>query len=227
MTDLESRRRAGSRLRHRGLAGSATSESSELCAETTQRTTWGLFGRRPKLANSRGWRNEPPAEFEMGRLLTQLGSEWTVLHTFDVFGELDADFLVVGPPGIFMVTSRVRAGGKIWVDENVLWVNGRPSDHIRDTRIAAERASTRLSSAVGETVRVTPVIALMDPASLSFGGDPTQRVVTLPAELLTQWLSECSRAYSDDAVAYFSMIAEERATWGSHPSGQGSVARLR
>ena len=187
----------------------------------------GLFGRRDGLNRSPGWRIEAPAEFEFGRMLTSLDDRFTVLRAFNIFGDLDADFVVVGPPGIFLLTTRVQSNAKVWVDEAVLWVNGHPTNQVRDCRTAADRASARLSTAIGQAIRATPIIAVMDPHSLSFGGDPAQRVVTLPADLVTQWLSDCSRTLSDDTVASFAMVAEDRATWGLPPNGSGLLDRVR
>ena len=175
----------------------------------------------------RGWRFEAPTEFELGRLLMSLDDRFTVLRAFDVFGELDADFVVVGPAGIFLISTHSRGGAKFWVDEDVLWVNGHPTDHVRDARSAADRASARLSTIMGQSVRATPVIAVMNPLSLSFGGDPARRVVTLPADLLAQWLSESPRTLSDDAVASLVLVAEERATWGSLPGDSRLLVRVR
>jgi hypothetical protein len=218
MTDLVSRGEAKKTLRDHGSVNVALPFTA----------TPAAFRRpRAERVGRRGWRKQPPADFALGGMLSELAPGWNVLRTFDVFGELDADFVVIGPPGVFAISARIGAKKKIWIDEDMIWVNGRPTDHVAATRLAARRASARLSSAVGEDLRVIPIIALIDPASLSFGGDPAKRVVVLPAELVSQWLSECSRAYSDDAVAYFTMVAEERATWGSQPSELGPVARLR
>lgn len=218
LTNLVSRREAKQLLRDHGLSDDA------LPLTATPPT---FFRPRTERSTHRGWRKQPPVEFALADVFAELAPGWNVLRTFDVFGELDADFLVIGPPGIFAISARIGANKKIWVDEDVIWVNGRPTDHVSVTRQAAERASVRLSSATDQNLRVTPVIALIDPASLSFGGDPAKRVVVLSAEIVSQWLSECSRAYSDEAVAYFTMIAEERTTWGSQPSELGPVARLR
>jgi hypothetical protein len=186
-----------------------------------------MFGRGGDADTATGWRAQAPTEFELGRMLAGLDDRFTVLRAFDVFGELDADYVVVGPCGVFLITCRSRSGSKIWVDEQMLWVDGRATDQVRNARAAAERASIRLSTVMGHTVRATPVIAVMDPHSLSFGGDPAKRVVTLPADLVVQWLSECSRTLSDDAVAYTAMVAEDRSTWGSLPSDSGLLQRVR
>jgi len=160
-------------------------------------------------------------------LLTSLDDRFRVLRAFDVFGDLDADFVVVGPAGLFLITSRVQRNASIWVDEDMLWVNGRPTNRVRDARTSAERASARFSVVLGQPVRATPVISIMNPVSLAFGGEPAQRIVTLPADLVSQWLSDCSRTLSDDAVADFARVAEDRATWGSPPSGSSRLARVR
>jgi hypothetical protein len=221
VTDLAARRGAESR-RH-GRAQDVTTESAQRAGFRFR----GLFGHGGAPDTTRGWHSEAPSEFELGRLLMSLDNRFTALRAFDVFGELDADFVVVGPAGIFLITTRTRSDAKVWVDENVLWVNGRPTDQVRDARSAANRASDRLSAVMGQSVRATPVIAVLNPLSLSFGGDPTRRVVTLPADLVAQWLSECSRTLSDDAVASFALVAEKRATWESLPSGSSLLARVR
>ena len=221
MTDLAAHREAESR-RH-GRAQAVTTKK----ARRADFSFRGLFGRGGAPEATRGWSTEAPTEFELGRMLTALDDRFTALRAFDVFGELDTDFLVVGPAGLFLITTRVRNNAKVWVDEEVLWVNGRPTNQVRDARNAADRASARLSAVMGQSVRATPVIAVMNPLSLSFGGDPARRVVTLPADLVTQWLSECSRTLSDDAVARFARVAEDRATWGSLPSGSSLLARVR
>ena len=221
MTDLAANRGADSR-RH-GRAEFVTTETTRRVGFTFR----ALFGRGGAPEATPGWNTEAPTEYELGRMLTSLDDRFTVLRAFDVFGDLDADFVVVGPAGLFLITSRVQSNAKVWVDEEVLWVNGRPTNRVRDARNAADRASARFSAVVGQPVRATPVIAVMNPLSLSFGGEPTQRVVTLPADLVTQWLSDCSRTLSDDAVADFALIAEDRATWGPPPGGSSRLARVR
>ena len=221
MSDLVARRGAGSR-RH-GRAQDDTTESAQQAGLSFR----GLFGRGGAPDTTPDWRLEAPTAFELGCQLTSLDTRFAVLRTFDFLGDLDADFVVVGPAGIFLVTTRTRTGARVWVDEDALRVDGRPTDQVRDARRAADRASVRLSAVMGQSVRATPVIAVMNPLSLSFGGDPAQRVVTLPADLVVQWLSECSRTLSDDAVTSLALVVEERTTWGSPPNGSSVLARVR
>ena len=220
MSDLAARREAG--LRRQGRAQDDITESEYPAGHGFR----GLFGRGGAPDTPRGWKLEAPTEFELGRQLMSLDARYTVLRAFDFLGELDADFVVVGPAGIFLITTRTRSAAKIWVDKDMLWVNGLPTDQVRDARNGAERASARLSIVMGQDVRAIPVITVMSPLSLSFGGDPAQRVVTLPADLVVQWLSECSRKISDDAVDSLVQVVEKRATWGSLPGGSGVLARV-
>lgn len=206
-------------------------QSRDLGSASDRRGTFdrlGLFGRgRANGIRRFGWRTEAPTEFELGRLLIDLDDSWTVFSAVDLLGDRDADFVVVGPAGVFLIAGLVRRGSKVWVDEQILWVNGRPTDHIARARAAAESASSRLSAALGRTVHAIPVIALPEPLSVSFGGDAANRVVTLPADLVTTWITECVRRLTAEEVVELAAIAEERATWGSQASDPRRLSRVR
>jgi hypothetical protein len=62
---------------------------------------------------------------------------------------------------------------------------------------------------------VTPVIVLLDPVDLSFGGNPDRRVRVLPSDILARSLVESPVVHSAEAAAYFSMIADEHSTWSA------------
>ncbi|HAM25956.1 MAG TPA: hypothetical protein DCP11_04420 [Microbacteriaceae bacterium] len=151
----------------------------------------------------------------MARILGELGEGWTILRASDGLADFGADFLVVGQSGIFTISAARPAGGNIWVDENVLWQNGRPTDHVRTARRHAERAASVLAGFSGIPVNVAPVIVLLDPDDISFGGDPARRVRVLPSDLLVRSLAESRPVHSPEATAYFAMIAEECSTWSA------------
>jgi hypothetical protein len=178
-------------------------------------SSWGLFRRDGKPPRPRGWRRRIPVEVEVAALLGQLGDEWTVLSASDGVVGLGADFVVVGPSGIFTITAARPTGGNVWVDEEMLWTNGRPTDHVRNARRYAVRASRILAGLSGAPVEVTPVIVLLDPVDLSFGGNPDRRVRVLPSDILARSLVESPVVHSAEAAAYFSMIADEHSTWSA------------
>ncbi|WP_394770962.1 hypothetical protein [Lacisediminihabitans sp.] len=175
--------------------------------------SWGL--RRSAPAQPRGWRRRPPVEAEVSALLDQLDDGWTVLRASDDLARLGTDFVVVGPPGVFTITAARPTGGNVWVDERVLWINGRPTDHVRVARRCADGAATIMTDLAGVPVAVTPVVALIDPVDLSFGGDAARRVRVLPADILVRSLVESTVVHSTEAVDYLSAVAEECSTWGA------------
>lgn len=143
----------------------------------------------------------------------ELGAEWTVLAGADC--GLAADYVIVGPGGIFVASTAIRPGKKVWADESVIWVNGRPTNHVNDVCSAALEASARLTVTTGEVVNVTPVVIVPSPVSLVFGGDPARRIAVVTAEGFTRWLMDGSRELTREAIAYFTMVAEERDTWST------------
>ena len=76
----------------------------------------------------------------------------------------------------------------------------------------AQRASKLLSKVVGGPVTVMPLIVLVGVDRLSIGRKrPT--VTVLHAEQLQRWLQKRPQVHSDEVVAYFALVAEERGTW--------------
>jgi hypothetical protein len=154
-------------------------------------------------------------EVQIAGLLAQLGHGWTVLRAPESLAELGADFVVIGASGVFTITAARPTGGDVWVDEKVLWIDGRPTDHVRVARQCAARAAQMLSDLADVPVVVTPVVALLDPMDLSFGGDPARRVRVLPADILVRSLVESMVVHSAQAVDYLSTAAEECSTWSA------------
>lgn len=207
MTSVTSREGAESTV------GASPSDRGSQLLRDRLPASWGLL--RGTSARPRGWRRRPPVEVEVAALLAQLGDGWTVLRASDALAELGADFVVVGPAGVFTITAARPTGGNVWVDERVLWINGRPTDHVRVARRCADRAETIMSDLAGVPVAVTPVVALLDPVDLSFGGDAARRVRVLPADILVRSLVESTVVHSTQAVDYLSTVAEECSTWNA------------
>lgn len=173
--------------------------------------SWGILRGTP--ARTRGWRRRPPVELEVEGLLAGLGDGWTVLRASGALAGLGADFLVVGSPGVFTITVARPTGGKVWVDEKVLWINGHPTDYVHMSRRCSDQAASMMSDLAGVQVAVTPVIALLDPLDLRFGGDTERRVRVLPADILVRSLVENTVVHSPFALDYLSMVAEQCSVW--------------
>jgi len=172
-----------------------------------------LFGHTPLSADAWSWYQGALGEIEVAHALSQLGPEWTVLHSVPVgSGESDIDHVVIGPTGVFTVNTKHHAGKKVWVGGRTFMVDGHRTFHMRNSVHEASRASRSLSTVTGHPVTVTPVIVLVGTASLAFG-EKAPAVAVVVAAQLRRWLLNMPRAHSAEALAYFTMVAEERGTW--------------
>ena len=175
------------------------------------------LGQSPLHPDARSWYSGALGEIVVAHVLAQLGEEWTVLHAVPVgSGNSDIDHVILGPGGIYTITIKNHSGEKIWIGGSTFLVNGYKQEHMRASAHAAERASRLLSSVTGRPVIVTPLIVVVNPASITTGRK-RPRVTVLPSNMLKRWLVKRPRVLSDRAVAHFSMFAEERSTWNTEP----------
>jgi hypothetical protein len=176
-----------------------------------------LIGRSPLHPAARRLYRGALGEIEVAGVLSRLGAEWTVLHAVPIgSGRPDVDHVVIGPAGIFTIDTKNHADQKIVLTGSDFTANGEEQNHARDALHRAERASRLVSGAAGRPVPVTPLIVVVNPASIAVGR--TRPAVTvLSSSGLRRWLDSRPRVMSARAVAYFSTFAEERCTWHSQP----------
>jgi hypothetical protein len=169
----------------------------------------------PLTADARSWYRGALGEIRVAKMLTSLPASWTVLHAVPVgSGDSDLDHVVIGPAGVFTINTKNHSGQRVWVGDETLLVNGHRTNHLRDARYEAARATRLLSSGVGEPVDVTPVIAVVDPGSLSFARSRAKKdVLVVTSGHLARMLTRRKRRLSDDAVADLVSAAEQRGTW--------------
>ena len=214
MTEVVARGAVEPTLRARGPAYSVMQECLRIQSEALPLGKVAhFFGCSPLCADARSWYRGALGELEVAAELARLGPEWTVLHAVPVgSGDSDIDHVVIGPPGIYTINTKNHSGKKIWVGGNTFLVNGFKTDHIRNSLFEAKRAAALLSKVAGGPVKVTPLIVVVNPAGIARGRGK-QRVIVLTSGRLFSWLTHRPRVHSNEAVTYFSMIAEERATW--------------
>ncbi len=205
-------------LRSRGPAYAVMAECLERQTRANARGRLArMLGHSPLHPEARSWYRGALGEIVVANVLSQLGSEWTVLHAVPVgSGASDIDHVILGPGGIFTINTKNHSGRKIWVGGGTFLVDGFKHDHMRNSLHEAERASRLLSRATGRPVTVTPLIVVVNPASITMGRK-SPRVTVLPSSALKRWLVKRPRSLSDRAVAHFSMFAEERSTWHTAP----------
>ncbi|HXR44280.1 MAG TPA: nuclease-related domain-containing protein [Pseudolysinimonas sp.] len=172
-----------------------------------------FFGRTPLHPDAVPAFRGALGELQMADRLAGLGAEWTVLHAVPV-GRTDADIdhVLIGPSGVFTVSTRNHHGEAVWVGGGTFLINGHRTAQIELARAEARDAATRLSRHLGELVDVTPVLVLIDPASLTRGKKSTE-VTVLTSDELVPWLHDRPAVLSAAERARIEAIAEKRSTW--------------
>jgi len=201
-------------------------------AAGTRSAAGRVFGQSPLNPDVRSWYRGALGEMEVVGEFGRLGDDWTVLHAVPLSSSTsEVDHLVIGPGGVFTVTTRNLSGQRVLVVGGTLRVNGGPTEHIRDARDEAERAAKALDKVLGDVVEVRPVIVIVDPASTS---RRPSSVAVLESGELSAWLLGRPQVYSDGVVARIAAAAESQETWRDCPlvveqqaSPEPSFAALR
>jgi hypothetical protein len=100
-------------------------------------------------------------ELVTGWWLGRLPDGWHVINDVVVGGsDASIEHLVVGPPGVFTITTK-NLTGKVWVGPKSVLHNRRRTDFLPKASAEARLASRLLSSAVGRPVEVRGVLAIL------------------------------------------------------------------
>jgi hypothetical protein len=191
-----------------------------------------IFGVSPLTSATRALYRAAIGELAVAEMLDQLGTRWDVLHVVpmnDVAvcnrngdsesadGSAQIDHLVIGPPGVFSLTTENYPGEEIRVSGDAMTIGGKSVDDILVARGLATAAASRLSSATDRTVRVEPVIVVIDSSRLVLREQPTG-VTVVRARHLVRLLTRLDRTLPGARVAQISDLAERDTTWDSSPT---------
>lgn len=187
------------------------------CLDVQESRQIGLFGRLtgrdPLSARAAPAYDAALAQLSVARHLTGLGPGWTVIHSIPL-DERDAglDHLVVGPPGVFVLTTRAYPQAEVEIAGPSFLVDGEPGVSMPGMQKLARRTSEFLSEAAGRYVLVTAAVVVVGAAAISTGRlSPV--VPVLPAGRIRPWLLSQHRAMADSAVAELVRLAEDPDTW--------------
>jgi hypothetical protein len=157
-------------------------------------------------------------ELEIARRLSALGPNWRVFHSIPVGrGASDIDHVVVGPPGVFTINTKHHEGRDIWIGAKRLLVSGQPTDHLRNARFEAKRASQRMSAAMHALVDVAPIVAIVGARRITVRERPTTVFVMRERELVG-WLRALPAVVPPADVAHLADAAARPSTWHDSPS---------
>jgi hypothetical protein len=185
------------------LMPSGRPSAEEMLAGTEDFETFSAHARRPR---PRGfprvaWPRGGKAERVVGRRLASLARDgWDVLHAVTPDGSSSAGraaardpqvgHLVVGPPGVFAVTTLHTPGARVRVGSHVVWVGDGLREYLRNARTEANSVARRLERALGSPVRVRPVLAFVGAAAIdTHDGHPD--VLVVAAQALDRELRDC------------------------------------
>jgi hypothetical protein len=92
-------------------------------------------------ADTGAWRRGAKGERRTARRLHRLGRGWTVFHDLAIPGSrANADHLVIGPPGVFLIDSKLYRGRLTLTSDGTLWNGRRPLTNVFATiRLGSRR----------------------------------------------------------------------------------------
>jgi hypothetical protein len=214
---------------HQQVAGhSVIEELLRQQAGVPKRNWFGrLVGGSPLGAESQPWYRGALGEIAVGRILATLPPEWTVFHALPVGKKgADIDHLVIGPGGIFTINTKNHSGKKVWVAGQTLMVSGQKQKHIPNADFEATRVTKILRERMPSLPAAQPVLAVLDPTSLSVKAKPDHTTV-LTAARLRRWMVKRPVVLSSEELAELAMIVDDPASWAAPLFPPTENARLR
>jgi hypothetical protein len=123
-----------------------------------------------------------------------------------------AGFLAIGPGGIFSVSIAQHGRSRVLIAGDVVQINGRRPSYVPQARRDAKRAQKALSTAIGQDIKVFPVLAFVGNGPISVNGLPKDCVVTTYREL-DKVLAATGQRLSAATADKLSQVARSPSIW--------------
>jgi hypothetical protein len=160
-------------------------------------------------AETTAWRRGAKGEQRTARRLRRLGRGWSVFHDLAIPGSrANADHLVIGPPGVFLIDSKHYRGRLTLTPEGTLWYGHHPLTGVLAT-VRWEAAV--LGQALGTTI--TPMLCVQG-AQLPWGELMAEGIPVLAADQLATTLRVLPPMLDEVQVA----LLTEQARRQLHPA---------
>ena len=186
-----------------------------------------VVGRSPLGAQSEPWFVGAQGELAVARMLAELPRQWTVFHALPrTVRDRGVDHLLVGPAGIFAVTTRTFVGQKVVVSHRTMTVGNTKHADIRDAESDALRLTRVLRDHMALRASVRPVVACVRAKSITIHERPAQVKVLTAAEL-RRWLLSLPPVLGPDERQTLVAIIDDPDTWDALPSIEPDVLRER
>ena len=176
-----------------------------------------FFGLSPLGADSMSWYLGAKGEIVVGSILATLPPDWTALHAVPIgSATAEIDHLVVGPGGIFTITTKHHPSNDIRVGRNTLQVDGESVPYLRNAEYEAERVTNLVRERMPLVAPVQPVIVFVDPRLLTIEQRPEQ-VKVLDSEDLRRWLVRLHPVLSAGEVQEVADLLDNPHVWRALP----------
>lgn len=172
-----------------------------------------LIGVDPVDPEARGWYTGAIGERLVAARLAGLPDGWTVLHSLPLGrGGADIDHLVVGPGGVFTISTKLHVDASVWVAGRSVLVAGRRQAYTGRSASEARRVDRIVAGVVPDAPAVQPVVAVVGAKRLTVKAGPSA-VTVLRAEQLRRWLRSRPVRLAPEQVARLVARFDDAATW--------------
>jgi hypothetical protein len=156
-------------------------------------------------------------ERKVGATLSRLGSGWQVLHAVPLGpDEPDVDHLVIGPPGIFTLTTKHLRKAIVQVFGDSVRVDACPEPYVAEARYGAWRAACRLTAACGYRVVVAPAVVIVGAEDVRVAR-PAEGVEVVDRRHVMRWLTGLPARLKPAHVNHIYGAARRSDTWLRRP----------
>jgi hypothetical protein len=161
------------------------------------------------------WQVGAIGEQVVGQELALLPTGWQVLHAVPAGARgADIDHLVIGPAGVFVLSTKHHAARSVKVGTHVVWIDGHQQDGYQQELLRRrDQVATVLRGALGVVPPIHPVLVFVAPRILTAPGD--QRVDALPSSSLVRHLTSLPPVLAPEAVRTLAQRAELPSTWSA------------
>ena len=150
------------------------------------------------------------AELSVAAVLSALGDAWIVLHSVRMGADAETlDHVVIGPPGVLVISTKNHAGEKVWVGERTFIADDSRHPYLQLFDRHNHAIATRLAAAGRPPVAVTSCVVVADPRELVIGRR-SQNIEVMSSRDFGRWLHGLPRLLSPQLV---SAVAAEAASW--------------
>jgi hypothetical protein len=168
-------------------------------------------------AHDLAWRARAQHARRMGpRLEKHLSPEWRVLHSVPLGGEATTvDHLLVGPGGVFTLSTHEHRDARVWVSRDEVRINGEPVRYLRPAVLQARRVARLLTAASGRRVKVTPCLVIVTGSTHPdiVVQEAIEDVLVLDSSTVVRTFRRLEPVLTPDDVEAVFDAARRRASW--------------